>query len=136
MWLLKKNIYCCKKCKDIIKSQFIGKMKYVIIEPNWKENQNYHNLSLGLATMVKAYKGAGQEWAWESHFMLMGVQKSVREWTPTFPNELPLWELESQWIPKSSEGNCRGPNSLDWIFFYIIENILERRCLRWARMTH
>jgi hypothetical protein len=31
--------------------------------------------------------------AQESHFMLPGVQKSVREWTFTLPNEFPPWEL-------------------------------------------
>jgi hypothetical protein len=94
------------------------------------------NPSLGLTTKAKACKGAGQEWARESHFMFLGVQESVREWTSTLPNELPLWELESQWTFESLEGNCRGQNSLDWKFPYIIENLLERRCLKWARMTH
>jgi hypothetical protein len=43
----------------------------------------------------------------KSHFMLLRVWESVREWTPTFPNELPLWELESRWTPKSSKSNCK-----------------------------
>jgi hypothetical protein len=68
--------------------------------------------------------------------MLLGVQKNVREWTLTFPNELPFWELESQWISESSEGDWRGQNPLDWKVFYIIENLLKCRCLKWARMTH
>jgi hypothetical protein len=34
--------------------------------------------------------------AHESHLMLPGVQKSVREWTFTLPSELSSWELESQ----------------------------------------
>jgi hypothetical protein len=50
-----------------------------------------HNFSLGLVINAKACKGAGQELTWESHLMLSGMQKSVREWTPTLPNELPLW---------------------------------------------
>jgi hypothetical protein len=74
--------------------------------------------------------------AWESHFMLSGVQKSVREWTLTLPRELPLWELESQWTPKSSESNCKGQNSLDWGVPYIIRKILELKCLKWSCMTH
>jgi hypothetical protein len=73
---------------------------------------------------------------WESHFILPGVQKSVREWTLTLPRELPLWELESRWTLESSESNCKGQNSLDWSVPYIIENRLERRCLKWACMTH
>jgi hypothetical protein len=64
------------------------------------------------------------------------VQESVREWTLTLPKELPLWELESQWTLKFSESNCRGQNSLDWNVCYIIEKLLERTCLKWARMTH
>jgi len=49
----------------------------------------------------------------ESHFIFMEVQESVREWTPTLPNELQHWELDPRWIPKSLEGNYRGQNSLD-----------------------
>ncbi len=64
--------------------------------------------------------------------MLLGVQKSVREWTLTFPRQLPLWELEPRWTLESLESDCRGQNSLDWKVTYIIENILERRCLKGA----
>jgi hypothetical protein len=32
---------------------------------------------------------------WESHLMLLGVKKGVREWTLTLPSEIPFWELES-----------------------------------------
>jgi hypothetical protein len=75
--------------------------------------------------------------AWESHLMLPGVKKSVREWTLTLPSELPLWELESLWIPKSLNNNYKGQNPLDWgVFYIIIGKNLERRCLKWAHMTH
>jgi hypothetical protein len=79
----------------------------------------------------------------------------VREWTFTLPNELPPWELESQWTPKSSKNdygakthwieeflilskynNYKGQNPLDSRIFYIIKKLLELRCLKWARMTH
>jgi hypothetical protein len=42
-----------------------------------------HNPNLGFTTKAKACKGAGEEWVRESHFMLSGVQESVREWTPS-----------------------------------------------------
>jgi hypothetical protein len=74
--------------------------------------------------------------AWESHFMLLKVQKNVNKWALTFANELPFWELESQWTPKSSKGNRRGQNPLDWSVFNIIEKLLKHRCLKWAHMTH
>ncbi len=96
----------------------------------------YRNPSLGLMTKIRVCKGAGQEWAWESQFMFSGVQESMKEWTPTFPSELSLWELESQWTLKSLEGDCKGQNELNWKVFYIIGNFLERRCLKWACMTH
>jgi hypothetical protein len=99
-------------------------------------NPQCRNPSLGLATKARVCKGAAQEWAQESHFMLQGVQESVREWTPTFPSELSLWELESQWISKSSQGNCRCQNSLNSKVPHIIENLLELRYLKWACMTH
>jgi hypothetical protein len=68
--------------------------------------------------------------------MFLGMWESVREWTSTLMSELPLWELESRWTPKFSKNNRRGKNSLDWKFHNIIEKILERKCLKWACMTH
>jgi len=60
----------------------------------------------------------------------------VREWTLTFPIEFPLWELEFWWTPKFSKGDCKGQNPLDCKVPYIIKKLLERRCLKWALMTH
>jgi len=78
----------------------------------------WRNPSLGLVTKARAYKVASQKWAWESHFMILRVQKSVREWTLTLPSELPLWKLESQWTPGSSESYCRGQSN--WIETFLI----------------
>jgi hypothetical protein len=44
--------------------------------------------------------------------------------------------MESRWTPKISESNLKGQNSMDCGVFYIIEKILKRRCLKWARITH
>ncbi len=38
--------------------------------------------------------------------------------------------------PKSLEGNCRGQNSSPWKIIYIFENVLKRRCLKWACIAH
>jgi hypothetical protein len=67
-----------------------------------------------------------------------GAQECGRvwEWTLTLSNELPFWELESWWIPKTSESNCKGLNSSPWGVLYIIEKLLKCRCPKWARMTH
>jgi len=72
--------------------------------------------------------GSHISWSWEC--------RRVKEWTPTLPNELPLWELEFRWIPEFSEGDWRGQKSLDWRVPYIIGKFLKHKCLKWAHMTH
>jgi len=60
----------------------------------------------------------------------------MREWTFTLPRQLPLWEMESRWTSKTSESDCRGQNPMACGVLYIIGKLLERRCLKWARVTH
>jgi len=60
----------------------------------------------------------------------------VKEWNITLPNELSLWELESQWTFKSLESDYRGQNPLNWGVLYVFGKLLEPRCLKWACMTH
>jgi hypothetical protein len=55
---------------------------------------------------------------------------------PSHPKGVPFWELESRWTPESLEGDCKGQNSMAWRIFYIIEKILELRCIKLARITH
>jgi hypothetical protein len=43
---------------------------------------------------------------------------------------------ESFETPKTSEFNCKGPNSLHWGVIYIIEKLSKCRCRKWARMDH
>jgi len=60
----------------------------------------------------------------------------VREWTLTLPRQLSLWEMDSRWTPKTSENDCRGQNPMACGILYIIGKLLERRCLKWARIAH
>jgi hypothetical protein len=94
--------------------------------------------TLALGSQPK--QGLARVWAKgearQSHLMLPGVKESVRGWTFTFPNELPFWELESRWTPKSLESDSKGQNPLDRGVLYIIGIFLKHRCLKWARMTH
>ncbi len=60
----------------------------------------------------------------------------MRKWTLTLLSELLCCELEFRWTPESSKNDYRGQNPLDCKVPYIIENLLELRCLKWARMTH
>ncbi len=70
-------------------------------------------LALGPQPKQRCAKLWAKREARESHLMLPKVQKNVREWTLTLPSELSFWELDSPWIPKSSEGDCNGQNPLD-----------------------
>jgi hypothetical protein len=44
--------------------------------------------------------------------------------------------MESRWTPESSESDFRGQNSISYVVIYIIEKLLEHRCLKWARIAH
>jgi hypothetical protein len=44
--------------------------------------------------------------------------------------------MESQWIPKFLESNFKGQISMACDVLYIIGKILERKCLKWARIAH
>jgi len=44
--------------------------------------------------------------------------------------------MESQWTPKTSESDFKGQNSMACGVLYIIEKLLERRCLKWSRIAH
>jgi len=44
--------------------------------------------------------------------------------------------MESRWTPETLESDCRGQNSMARGVLYIIEKLLERRCLKWARLAH
>jgi hypothetical protein len=60
----------------------------------------------------------------------------MREWTLTLPRQLPLWEMESRWTPKTLKSNCRGQTSISCGVLYIIGKLLKRKCLKWARIVH
>jgi hypothetical protein len=72
----------------------------------------------------------------ESHHIFPGVQ---RVWGHE-PSHSQVNSHVGSWSPKrileSSERNCKGQNSSPWRFFYIIEKVLKRKCLKWARITH
>jgi hypothetical protein len=60
----------------------------------------------------------------------------MREWTLTLPKQLPLWEMESRWSPKTSEIDLRGQISMACGALYINGKLLKLRCLKWARIAH
>jgi hypothetical protein len=72
----------------------------------------------------------------ESHHMLLGMPKSVREWTLTLQSEFPCWELEFRMDSQTFIAQFRGKKSLPWRFLYIIGKLLKRRCLKWVFIAH
>jgi len=81
------------------------------------------NPSFGLVTKAKGLQGCEPR---GSPGVILGVQESVREGTLTLPRQLPLWEMESRWTPKTSESDLRGQNSMACGVFYIIGKLLKR----------
>jgi len=64
-------------------------------------------LALGLRPRPKGLQGCGPQGS-----------PGVTSHTPgnvtlTLPRQLPLWEMESQWIPETLESDFRGQNSLE-----------------------
>jgi hypothetical protein len=75
--------------------------------------RNCRNPSLGLVTKVRTFKGVGQEESPRVTFHVITSVGKCEGMNPTPQNELPLWELEFRWTPKSLESNYRGQNPLD-----------------------
>jgi hypothetical protein len=94
------------------------------------------NPSLGLATKARGLQGCGPR---GSPGVTPHAPGSAREWGGVnlhTPKGVQLWELESRWTPESSEGDFKGQNSMVGEVIYTIEKLLERRCLKWARIAH
>jgi hypothetical protein len=104
---------------------FLGQLKTFFLRGTWF----VATLALGLQPrqgLARLRAKKGSPW----------VKESVREWTLTFPRELPPCELESWWAPECSESDRKSQKSMNWRVFNIIGKLLKCRCLKWARMTH
>jgi hypothetical protein len=94
------------------------------------------NPSLGLMTNTRGCKVTGQVGDPRVTSHALGSAKNVRESTLTLPSELPRWELESQMDSWNFKERFQGKNSMACGVFYIIENPLKCRCLKWAPIAH
>jgi len=117
-----------------LKISWIGSFSFADV--NNVPKQLVATLVLGSRLRQRGCKSAGQEEAWGSHHIGSGEWESVREWTLTLPRQLPFWEMESRWTSEILESNFRGQNSMACDVLYIIGNLLELRCLKWARIVH
>jgi hypothetical protein len=93
------------------------------------------NPNLGLVNKVRACKGVGQEKSLgvtshvpESVGECEGMNLHTPKWAPTLGVGVSMdSQIFREWLQGSNH----------WInFFYIIEKLLEHRCLKWVRMTH
>jgi len=116
----------------------ISRCLYSLLNFLWSQHSNTtmiinHNqfaldvatLTLGSRPRQKACKVVGQ--------------KEAQEWKKMSGNEpshsqgnFHCGNLEFRWTHESSKRNDRGQNPMDWKVFYIIENLLKRRCLKWV----
>ncbi len=90
MWKLLQNFYYI--------SHIILKL-FLLANIIWKPYFNIPIATLTLGSQLRQglARLLAKKAARESHFMLMGMQKSVKEWTFTLLSELPFWELEYWW---------------------------------------
>jgi hypothetical protein len=105
-----------------------------------QNNKHYANgivttITLGSWPRQGFTRVVGQEGSRESHNILPGVWEGVREWTLT-PQGSPTLGVGVLVDFESSEGNCRGQNSMAWRIIYINGKRLERRYLKWVHIAH
>jgi hypothetical protein len=93
-------------------------------------------LALGLRPRQGVTRLRAKRETWESLHMLPGTR---RVWgnEPSHSqvnSHVGSWSPEK--TPKSLERDCRSQNSWPWSVLYIFGKLLERRCLKWARIAH
>jgi len=96
----------------------------------------YHNPSFGLTTKAKGLQGCGPR---ESPGVTSHTPGSVGKCEGMNPHTPKATPTLGDGVPvnfQTSKSNFKGQNSMSCGVFYIIENILERRCLKWARIAH
>ncbi len=98
--------------------------------------QKCRNPSLELTTKARACRNVGQEGNPGVTFHAPGSAKECEGMNPHTPKGTPTLGVGVPVDFEFSKNDCRGQNSLDWSVHYIIEKLLERRCLKWACMTH
>jgi hypothetical protein len=100
---------------------------------------NIHNvatLALGSRPRQRVARLRAKRETWESHHLLPRVQRVWGNEPSHSPVNSHCESWSPKWTPKSSERDCRGHNPSVWKFLYIIEKLLKRWCLKWARIVH
>jgi hypothetical protein len=98
-----------------------------------------HNLSPKFITKAKACKGASQEWARESYFILLGMQECRNPTLKECEDDIHTPEMrtwESSETPENSEFDRRGQNTSPWGAHYTVGKVLKHKCRKWPCMRH
>jgi hypothetical protein len=91
--------------------------------------------SLGLLTKARGLQGCKKETR-ESLHMPPGVRRVWGNEPSHSQVNSHVGNWNPKWTPKRSERDYRGQNPLPWSILYIIEKLLKRRCLKWARIAN
>jgi hypothetical protein len=89
-------------------------------------------LALGLQPRQKGLQGCGPRRSPEVTSHTPGNVRQCEGVNPHTPRQLPLWEMEFRWTIETSKNNFKGQNSMACGVIYIMEKLLERRCLKWV----
>jgi hypothetical protein len=85
---------------------------------------------------ARVCEGASQEWVPIITFHALGNVGEHEGVNPHIPKWTPILGVKVSMDSRIFKGRLQGSNSLDWKVLYIIENLLERRCIKWVRMIH
>jgi hypothetical protein len=107
-------------------------------------NQSCHNPNFWFATKAKALLGCGPRGspgvkARRSLGVTSQTPGSVRKCEGVNPHIPKVTPTLGDGVPvdsRSSESDLRGQNSMAYGVLYIIEKLLKRKCLKWARIVH
>jgi len=134
MYFYKSIFFIGSYCSSIVVSFTLNSIMCPIIIASC--GQYCHNPSLGLTIKARAYKGVVQEWSLGVTFHAPKSVGKCEGMNPHTPKWSPTLGVEILMDSKTFKRWLQGSNSLDWRVTYIIKKILERKCLKWARMTH
>jgi len=103
---------------------------------DFKRNEICRNPSFGLMTKAKGLQGCGPRERLKVTSHIPGNVGKCEGVNLHTPKATPILGDGIRWTLETSESNLKGQNPMACGVIYIIEKLLERRHLKWARITH
>jgi hypothetical protein len=94
------------------------------------------NPSFGLMITAKGLQGCGPRESPKVTSHTLGNVGKCEGVNPHTPKATTTLGDGVSWTPKTSDSNFKGQNSMACGVLYIIGNLLEHRCLKWAHIAH